>query len=363
MLSEIAYDSFQQNQLFFSKDDVTDRITAFLTDTLDAPKHLNADAVLLAIEVQQGILVERAVNTYSFSHLTLQEYLTARHIVENHLEEDTITQHLTDDSWREVFLLVSGLMKNRALQLFKGMDCQARMYLRNHPRLKALVSDCSKSDTGASDLYRRAATVSGISRFISDVGDVETDDLDRASRIARIMARATAKADNIAQDANVEKAKISAREKATYIAKQSDIARDLNVDQDIAIAKVSDMARAIVIAIDYHPLNVHELETITVELSNLCQRQQMITRRNRETRQKPAFHLWQKFTTQLQLVWLNVLNLDAESIVLSVEESEAWRNYVYSNELLIQCKKAAVRVSRSEWEEIESRLLTLDEVS
>jgi predicted NACHT family NTPase len=38
---------------------------------------------LTAIEVEQGILVERSRDTYSFSHLTFQEYLTAKWIAEN----------------------------------------------------------------------------------------------------------------------------------------------------------------------------------------------------------------------------------------------------------------------------------------
>ena len=66
LLAQIAYDSFKQDQLFFLKDDLTRRIGDFLADTLNAPKHLDGAAVLKAIEKQQGILVERATNIYSF---------------------------------------------------------------------------------------------------------------------------------------------------------------------------------------------------------------------------------------------------------------------------------------------------------
>ena len=37
MLAKVAYDSFEQDQLFFSRDVVTEKISAFLSDTLDAP--------------------------------------------------------------------------------------------------------------------------------------------------------------------------------------------------------------------------------------------------------------------------------------------------------------------------------------
>ncbi|NER80881.1 MAG: NACHT domain-containing protein [Leptolyngbya sp. SIO1D8] len=60
LLSKVAYSNFEEDRLFFSKPDITDRITHFLADTLDAPKYLDGEAVLTDIEVQQGILVERA---------------------------------------------------------------------------------------------------------------------------------------------------------------------------------------------------------------------------------------------------------------------------------------------------------------
>jgi len=43
---------------------------------------LNSEAVLKSIEAQHGLLVERA-EIYSFSHLTFQEYFTARNFVAN----------------------------------------------------------------------------------------------------------------------------------------------------------------------------------------------------------------------------------------------------------------------------------------
>ncbi len=46
-------------------------------------RDLDSEKVLNAIEVQQGILVERMEDQYSFSHLTLQEYLTAQYLVDN----------------------------------------------------------------------------------------------------------------------------------------------------------------------------------------------------------------------------------------------------------------------------------------
>jgi predicted NACHT family NTPase len=48
------------------------QITEFLASNDNTSKNLEAEAVLDAIVIQQGILVERARDVYSFSHLTLR---------------------------------------------------------------------------------------------------------------------------------------------------------------------------------------------------------------------------------------------------------------------------------------------------
>ncbi len=105
------------------------QIKDFLATNLNAPKHLDGKKVLTEIEVQQGILVQRAEKIYSFSHLTLQEYLTAQYIVDKNLIEYLVSNHLTDTRWQEVFLLVAGLMRGGADELLLLMEKQAIDYL------------------------------------------------------------------------------------------------------------------------------------------------------------------------------------------------------------------------------------------
>ncbi|MBW4423054.1 MAG: NACHT domain-containing protein [Nostoc desertorum CM1-VF14] len=83
LLSEIAYTSFESDRLFLNEDEIVQKIKTFLETNFNAPKYLNGRAVLTAITVQQGILVERAVGVFSFSHLTIHEYLTAKYIVDH----------------------------------------------------------------------------------------------------------------------------------------------------------------------------------------------------------------------------------------------------------------------------------------
>ena len=331
MLAKIAYDSFSQNQLFFSKDDVTERIAAFLFDTLDAPKYLDADKVLTAIEVQQGILVERATGAYSFSHLTLQEYLTALHVVEEQKEREVVEEHLTDKSWREVFLLVAGLMSNRSIQLFAEMDRQARAYITPHPKLQRLVHWAAMNKVGPSELSQRAAMLAITSAIDSD------SDSDGAIDSA------------IDSDSDIAFAvtKDGAITRASPVVITS--VRAIDSDSDIASAIISGSASAV--GNNHHFLNAQVFETIAMNLSQ---------HRNLPTN-AASYNDWNTWADQLQAVWLEALELSKADIDFSYEEAKALQNYLYANELIIQCKEAAIRVSRCEWEALEQRLLTMDD--
>ncbi|MEL6779092.1 MAG: hypothetical protein AAFO06_17735 [Cyanobacteria bacterium J06597_16] len=111
-----------------------------MASNLNAHKHLDSEAVLNAIEVQQGILVERAEETYSLSHLTLQEYLTAQYLMDNDEWSALVENHLTENRWREIFLLLPGLMLGRAGadKLLMAMEQVANSCL-NTEKLRQLV--------------------------------------------------------------------------------------------------------------------------------------------------------------------------------------------------------------------------------
>lgn len=99
MLAEIAHKGFKDDQLFFSEQQIIKSITDFLADSVDNPKYLDGKNILNAIAAQQGILVQRAEDVYSFSHLTLQEYLTAQYISQDDSRiEQLVRQHLKRNS-------------------------------------------------------------------------------------------------------------------------------------------------------------------------------------------------------------------------------------------------------------------------
>ncbi|MCG8361793.1 MAG: NACHT domain-containing protein [Pseudanabaenales cyanobacterium] len=353
MLAEIAHDGFEQDQLFFSKDNIIDRIAEFLTDTLDAPKYLDGRAILNAIEVQQGILVERAKDTYSFSHLTLQEYLTALYIAKKRRVYDLVTHHLTDNRWREVFLLVAGLMEDDVLELLVAIDQQSRTYIAKHPKVCALIKWADTfTDTTTETVSPIAKRATALAIASASAIDIATDidrarviDIDRARVSAFAIAididRTNANAIGIASTISSIRIRVTTRAVA--------IDKGIATDRAIAI----DIASAIAILNTLIPSQFFTLTKLEELLSQLSQLQKSIPGMDNSSEQ------WRKWLNQLESTWLEALELDKNALIFSLAEAKTLQNYLYSNELLIRCKESAVRVSRKAWEDLEARLLTL----
>lgn len=130
LLSEIALITFERKDYFFRKKDAEEYISNYISNLPDAetdPQALlvDSEAILKSIEAQHGLLVERAKEIYSFSHLTFQEYFSARKLTTTSepqkLEKalQSLAGHVAEKRWREVLLLAVGILPsvNRLLIL------------------------------------------------------------------------------------------------------------------------------------------------------------------------------------------------------------------------------------------------------
>jgi len=130
LLSQIAFTFFEKGKTYFEKSEVLPIITDFLqtrsnTSFDQEELWLTSETVLRLISLQSGLLIERARDIYSFSHLTFQEYLTARNIAARCFKEKIdplhqLASHTVDWRWNEVILLTLSLLP-KADQLLQAM--------------------------------------------------------------------------------------------------------------------------------------------------------------------------------------------------------------------------------------------------
>jgi hypothetical protein len=150
LLSNIAYKYFAGDHIYFQKEDISSFISNFMEENLNAPKYLDGSKILEAISVQQGILMERAKNIYSFSHLTFQEYFTAKYIDDHGLVEECISKYIAVPKWREIFILLSGIMKIGADRLLNAILKDIGDKVRKNTILLNLVNQAAKLDENTS---------------------------------------------------------------------------------------------------------------------------------------------------------------------------------------------------------------------
>ena len=323
LLSKIAYTGFASNRLFFSQSEIVDQIKTFLAGNLNAPQHLNGEAVLNAIAIQQGILVERARDVFSFSHLTLQEYLTAQYIYDNRLIEKLVTEHLTDKRWKEVFLLVAGVMRGGADDLLLLMEKEVQKYI-NTPKLQALLNWAEAVTVGSQGDYKpvgkRAVAIAN------------------ANAIANTYTNAIAIADSYVNT------------KIDYIVNAMNNAHSFICTYQYA------RPNAYIKGINYFG-EIEKLQIFNQKLNFTLLLPQLETLKAKipDDKQPEEVHL--AFAKKFIETLLKGFNLTPEMVNLSEEEINALDKYLYANYLIIQCKDAALSISTQTWETIETRML------
>jgi hypothetical protein len=323
LLSEIAYTGFASNRLFFSQSEIVDQIKTFLAGNLNAPQHVDGEAVLNAIAIQQGILVERAEDVFSFSHLTLQEYLTAQYIDDHRLIEKLVTEHLTDKRWKEVFLLVAGVMRGGADDLLLLMEKEVQKYI-NTPKLQALLNWAENVTVGSPGNYKpvgkRAVAIAN------------------ANAIANTYTNAIAIADSYVNT------------KIDYIVNAMNNAHSFICTYQYA------RPNAYIKGINYFG-EIEKLQIFNQKLNFTLLLAQLQTLKAKipDDKQPEEVHL--AFAKKFIETLLNGFNLTPEMVNLSEEEINDLDKYLYANYLIIQCKEAALSVSKQIWETIETRML------
>ena len=123
--------------------------TVTVGDFIDRVEYRSSLLSMTGQDIEDGMLTE----FYEFRHLTFQEYLTARAVVEGWYSErgpaDTLVSalwpHVEDEKWREVILLASALGKKESDKLIR----QLTLHLPAKHSLVSLLAQCLADEAPA----------------------------------------------------------------------------------------------------------------------------------------------------------------------------------------------------------------------
>jgi len=159
LLGKIALKNFEQGDYFFKQKELEYQIADYFHNLPEFQElQFSSEAVLKSIEAQHGLLVERAKGYYSFSHLTFQEYFTAREIVAN-TNTQTLKQlvsHITEPRWREIFVLAVGMLRN-ADELLELMKQKVDKLIGSDEKLQQVLIWCHQKSLSVKVPYKPAA--------------------------------------------------------------------------------------------------------------------------------------------------------------------------------------------------------------
>lgn len=343
LLSQIAQETFKRGDYFFTQQEIEQHIRDYIRNFPSAsadPEALQRDsqAVLKSLEVQHGLLVERARGIYSFSHLTFQEYFTARAIVAsaNPQALETALRHLvtqvTDKRWREVFLLTANMLRNAEylLQLMKqqidGLVAEDR-YLQE---FLIWVEQKSRSVT----LPYKPVTVRAFYLDFNLTLDLVFVSANLALDLALAMASGTLDL-NITLD-------------LTFVSGKVAFTLALALNRALTLALALELARSLALGTALDSALEQSLQQLKEQLPA-------------SDKDREKFKQWwqangRAWTEKLRAVMTSLRNV-GHNWQFSNQQREVLRQYYDANQLLMDCLNSDCYVTRAVREKIEDALL------
>ena len=223
----------------------------------------------------------------------------------NQLEEEIVDEYLTDDRWREVFLLVAGLMRSRVSQLLQKMAEHAKDYLETD-KLQELVKWADSLTTNSIGNYKPATK--------------------RAVAIFAFLC-------------------LSVFHTGSF----------LSIGESVNFAMYLDLPpnlRLLELPIKF-PVSYEFLREIEkLKIFSTLKFPTLI--RKLEQRSETTL------TPTIRNEIFNTFDLHPSIADLSMEEDETLKKYINANLLIVKCKEASIGLSGKTWQSIEDNLLKID---
>ncbi|MBW4613109.1 MAG: NACHT domain-containing NTPase [Desmonostoc vinosum HA7617-LM4] len=334
LLSQIALETFEQGCYFFKQKEVEKYITQYIENLLEASTNyeelqLESEVVLKSIEVQHGLLIERAKEIYSFSHLALHEYFTARKFV---ISDDpnilqSLANHITEISWREVFLLTVGMLDS-ADKLLQLMKQKIDALLSKDEKLQDYLSWVDSKSSSVKAPYKPAA----VRAFYFTLNE------DPALALALPLDFALARSLKIPLDLNLD----LPLNQAFNLPLNQDLALDLALDFALALALDPKLLPALNL-----PLNLALDQAHNPELKRSLQqlKDQLPNQENAQA--------WVDQLTTLMMKYRNI----GHNWKFHPSQTKLLEQYYYANQLLVDCLNSDGYISLKVRQDIENTLL------
>ena len=383
MLSEIAARNFEANRFFFSKDELINQIREFGARNVNTIEMFNARKILDTILIDQGLFVERVRGSYSFSHLTFQEYLTANYIVRDTRSIKALAKkHLHDHQWREVFLLTSGLM-HEANDLLKAMEAEAAKLI-NTPKFKALFRWAERITDTTDDQDNISKRLFAIRQYFflwlfNEIDEVVKKRVQYDLHFYRYL--------NLDYYQYIYPTNLKLNHYLYFnLYLKLDVSMNFylylsNTELKLDLYLGPDLYLDLYRYVDpyfytlFSPASGDrfdkELEGRIAFIKHIEEMrifkgvdlQRMVQRFNEQRKFIKAAAEMKSVVPPSESIhdtWLSVLGITDEMLAISYEELEKYLEYLHTMEFIIKCRKAAGRVSPDVWQGIENRFLTGD---
>ncbi|MEM9275704.1 MAG: NACHT domain-containing NTPase [Cyanobacteria bacterium P01_F01_bin.143] len=342
LLSQIAFETFDKKEYFFRQRTIERYIGEYICNLPKAPVaqdalEVDSQAVLKSIEAQHGLLVERARGIYSFSHLTFQEYFTARKIATISNPKDlefalvNLAGHVTKKRWREVFLLTTGILEpaDRLLELMKK---EIDLLVDKEPAIQKLLSWATAKADSVNVSYKIAA-IRAFSLSRSRSLDLEFSDLrSRAFKLSRSLKLDFSRANSL----------------------DLDFSRALSLDLDFSRSLDIDFSQSLSRSLSQF-IEKCENQELKLILEKL-QRQLPNPEENVEYWRKWWQNNGQAWTEEIKTAIIEYRNI-GHNWKFNEEQINLLNQYLTANQLLVDCLNSECYVSREVREEIENTLL------